>query len=106
MKALRCLMICLAGVLALPFLAHAQDTGYITGTVTDLSGGRVAGAAVTVANEARGIRHSVNTNSSGDYLVAGLPAASYKVIVQANGFEKFEEEGIVLSAGEKRRVLV
>lgn len=104
MKALRCLMISVAGVLALPFLAQAQDTGYITGTVTDPSGGRVIGAAVTVANEARGIKHSVNTNSSGDYLVAGLPATSYSVTVLANGFQTFEEDGIVLAAGEKRRV--
>ena len=32
---------------------------------------------MTVANEARGIHQTVPTNSSGDYLVAGLPAATY-----------------------------
>src|SRR5580658_4480101 len=77
MKAFRIFAICLAAVLALPCLARAQDTGYITGTVTDKSSAAVAGAQVTVANEARGIHQTVPTNSTGDYLVAGLPAATY-----------------------------
>ncbi|MGA8269540.1 MAG: carboxypeptidase regulatory-like domain-containing protein [Candidatus Acidiferrales bacterium] len=104
MKAFRNFAICFAAVLALPCLARAQDTGYITGTVTDKSSAAVAGAQVTVANEARGIRQTVPTNSTGDYLVAGLPAATYSVSVSAKGFESFQESGIVLAAAEKRRV--
>ena len=104
MKALRNFAICFAAVLALPVLARAQDTGYITGTVTDPSGASVAGADVTVSNEARGIKHEVRTNSSGEYLAAGLPASNYTVIVLAKGFEQFQENNIVLAAGEKRRV--
>jgi hypothetical protein len=44
MKAFRNFAICFAAVLALPCLARAQDTGYITGTVTDKSSAAVAGA--------------------------------------------------------------
>src|ERR1700733_3977075 len=104
MKTLRIFAISLAAVLALPFLARGQDTGYITGTVTDKSSAAIAEAQVTVANEARGIHQTVPTNSSGDYLVAGLPAATYTVSVTAKGFESFQESGIVLAAAEKRRV--
>ena len=104
MKALRIFAVSFAAILALPFLARAQDTGYITGTVTDKSSAAVVDAQVTVANDARGIRQTVPTNSSGDYLVAGLPASTYTVSVTAKGFESFQESGIVLAAAEKRRV--
>jgi hypothetical protein len=104
MKALRIFAVCFAAILALPFLARAQDTGYITGTVTDKSSAAVVDAQVTVANDARGIRQTVPTNSNGDYLVAGLPASTYTVSVTAKGFESFQESGIVLAAAEKRRV--
>ncbi len=97
-------VLCFAAVLILPFLARGQDTGYITGTVTDKSGGTVPDADVTVANAARGITRKVKTNSSGDYVAAGLPAAKYSVSVAAKGFAKYEENDISLAAGEKRRV--
>jgi hypothetical protein len=104
MKILRLLLICAFALLALPFPARAQDSGYITGTVFDKSGATVAGADVTVANAARGISRTVKTNTSGDFLVAGLPASSYSVTVEAKGFEKYEEKDVTLAAGEKRRV--
>ncbi len=44
------------------------------------------------------------TNTSGEYLVAALPAATYSVTVTAKGFEKYLENNIVLAAAEKRRV--
>jgi len=104
MKILRLILLLTFASIALPSLACAQDSGYITGTVVDKSGGTVAGADVTVANTARGISRKVKTNTSGDYLVAGLPASSYSVTVEASGFDKYQETDIVLGAGEKRRV--
>ncbi len=104
MRILRLVLICTFALIALPFVARGQDTGYITGTVTDKSGGAVAGAEVTVANTARGIIRTVPTNTSGDYLVSALPAADYSVAVTAKGFEKYVENHIVLAAAEKRRV--
>ena len=104
MKILRLVLICACALLALPFPAPAQDSGYITGTVFDKSGATVAGADVTVANAARGISRTVKTNTSGDYLVAGLPASTYAVTVDAKGFETYQETDIILGAGEKRRV--
>ena len=103
MKLLR-VALCISSVLTLPFLARAQDAGYITGTVTDKSGGTVAGADVMVENAGRGISRKVKTNTSGEYLVAGLPATKYAVTVEAKGFETYQETDITLAAGEKRRV--
>src|SRR6059058_4877877 len=81
----------------------AQDTASITGTVTDPSGAAVKGAQVRVSSLDRGIDHTVPTNDSGDYLVAGLPPGPVDVAVTAQGFKKFEAKGVILRVGQKAR---
>src|SRR5437762_7071408 len=81
----------------------AQDTASITGTVTDPSGAAVKGAQVRVSSLDRGIDHTVPTNDSGDYLVAGLPPGPVDVAVAAQGFKKFEAKGVILRVGQKAR---
>src|SRR5438876_5061436 len=82
----------------------AHDTASITGTVTDPSGAAVKGAQVRVSSPDRGIDHTVPTNDSGDYLVAGLPPGPVDVAVAAQGFKKFEAKGVKLDVAEKARV--
>jgi carboxypeptidase family protein len=81
----------------------AQDTASITGTVTDPSGAAVKGAQVRVSSPGRGIDHTVPTNDSGDYLVAGLPPGPVDVEVMAQGFKKFEAKAVILRVGQKAR---
>src|SRR5437773_9858668 len=81
----------------------AQDTASITGTVTDPSGAALKGAPVRVSSLDRGIDHTVPTNDSGDYLVAGLPPGPVDVAVTAQGFKKFEAKGVILRVGQKAR---
>src|SRR3989441_6123491 len=81
----------------------AQDTASITGTVTDPSGAAVKGAQVRVSSPDRGIDHTVPTNDSGDYLVAGLPPGPVGVDVTAQGFKKYEATGVILRVGQKAR---
>ena len=81
----------------------AQDTASITGTVADPSGAAVKGAQVRVSSPDRGIDHTVPTNDSGDYLVAGLPPGPVVVDVTAQGFKKFEAKGVILRVGQKAR---
>src|SRR5246127_2543043 len=91
-------------VLMLCAAVLAQDTGSITGTVTDPTGAAVAGAQVTVASPDHGIdRHSV-TNSSGEYNQSGLPGGSYDIAVTAGGFKKYQVKGVKLDVAEKARV--
>jgi hypothetical protein len=87
---------------ALPLFA--QTTGSITGTVTDASGAIVSKAAISIVNPATGIRETAKSNSDGDYLIAGLGAATYNVTISAAGFKKFEAKGVILRVGEKLRV--
>src|SRR5436305_4822822 len=79
------------------------DTASSTGTVTVPSGAAVKGAQVRVSSPDRGIDHTVPTNDSGDYLVAGLPPGPVDVAVAAQGFKKFEAKGVILRVGQKAR---
>src|SRR5579864_2806040 len=72
--------------IALGGAAWAQTTASIKGTVTDASGGAVAGAKVTVKSQALGIERTTETNSSGDYEVPALPPGVYSVEVKMQGF--------------------
>src|ERR1700757_884958 len=91
-------------VLMLCAAVLAQDTGSITGTVTDPTGAAVAGAQVTVASPDHGIdRHSV-TNSSGEYNQSGLPGGTYDIAVTAGGFKKYQVKGVKLDVAQKARV--
>ena len=82
----------------------AQNSGSITGTVRDSSGGVVAGADVTVTNVDKGTTFPAKTNSDGDYLVAGLVAGKYDVTVAQTGFKKFESRGVILEVAQKARI--
>jgi hypothetical protein len=82
----------------------AQDTGSITGTVTDSSGGAVPNAAVVLTSADRGIERATVSNSVGDFSVPGLPSASYDLAVTVNGFKKFQAKGIVLRIAQAAHV--
>ncbi len=81
----------------------AQDTASITGTVTDPSGAAVKGAQVVVSSPDRGIDRPTTTNDSGDFLVAGLPSGAVNVNVTAQGFKKYQAQGVILRVGQKAR---
>jgi len=72
------ILFCAILVLCLPFLASAQDTGSISGTVSDKSGAAVAGAEVTITSTAGSLTRSTVTNSDGAYVAAGcrVPATT------------------------------
>jgi hypothetical protein len=83
--------------------AWAQDTASITGTITDPTGAAIAGAEVTITNQQRGFTRTAATNSSGDYLFAGLPIGSYDITVTAPGFKKYAATGVILRVAGKAR---
>jgi len=90
--------------LALPLASRAQDTGYISGTVTDKSGAAVVGAAVTITGAVGNLTRNTTTNGDGAYVVAGLPGGTYDIVVTATGFQKYTAQRVVLDVAEKRRI--
>jgi Carboxypeptidase regulatory-like domain len=96
-----------AAALAILFMAQsarAQDTGYISGTVTDKSGAAVVDAEVVITSTGQNLTRNTTTNSDGAYVGSALPAGTYDIVVSAQGFQKFEFKGVVLDVAQKLRV--
>src|SRR4029077_16014547 len=98
----------LVGVSLLPGLsarrAAAQSTlGTIRGAVRDGRDQAVAGAAVLVTDEDPGVPRTAETDGSGNYEVPNLRAGRYRVEINARSFKAFQQNGIVLRAGETLR---
>lgn len=89
----------LAMFIALP-AAWAATTGTIEGTVTDPSGAAVPGASVTVLNAATGYTQTVQSDSTGRFVIADLTPGNYTVTVQKSGFEKIVETNVPVKISE------
>jgi hypothetical protein len=75
----------------------------ITGTVTDPSAAVVAGAQVTVTQQATSVKRSATTNASGVFTIPSLLPASYSVTIEAPGF-KTVTQTITLLADQIRAI--
>jgi len=75
--------------------------GAISGTVRDATGAAVVNAQVVVANEARGIRRTLQTTEAGVFTAPSLvPATGYSVTVTAPGFSQFDAKDIQVLVGQ------
>jgi outer membrane receptor protein involved in Fe transport len=92
--------------LALPLKqAYGQIVyGNIIGTVTDASGAAIPGAKVTVTNVGTGVSVSTTTNESGNFTQTHLAAATYTVKVEAQGFQTFIHQNVVVTADSSEQV--
>jgi hypothetical protein len=80
--------------------AYAQLTGAtLSGTITDASGGVIAGAQVSVKNTATGVLKDATTDSAGLYTLPNLPAGSYEVKITAKGFSSAVQSNLALAVG-------
>jgi hypothetical protein len=90
-----------AVLVAAPVFAQSQAAnGSIEGTVSDSSGGVLPGVTVTITNSDTGAQRVVVTNESGLYRALLLPLGTYRVVAELQGFKKYEESGVRLSAGQ------
>jgi len=95
-------MVCL---LALAPLSFAQSTfGRIVGTVTDPSGSFVPMATVTLMNTGTNTETSTMTNANGGYEFVNVDIGTYKITVEAPGFQKTEYQAFTLTARQTERV--
>src|SRR5882762_5030495 len=80
------LSVCLV-LLAIPMQAQVETTSSISGTVTDITGAVVGGAAVTVKNQGTGEARNRVTNSTGYYSFPSLAPGTYSITVSMTGFK-------------------
>jgi hypothetical protein len=78
-------------------LSAQKFTGTIRGLVTDTSGAVVAGAEVSIKNDATGETRNVTTNQSGEYVAPELDPANYTITVKHPNFKESVTKGVVLN---------
>jgi len=64
-------------------------SGALDGSVSDSSGGRIPGVAVTVRDTATNLTREVSTNAEGVYHVTELPVGIYEVSASQPGFAPY-----------------
>src|SRR6266478_5185818 len=81
---------------------HAQgvgSSGNITGTVSDPSGAGIPKATILVVESDKGIQHTTETDTRGEYRLVGLPPATYDVTAKISGFQTAVQKGVILTVG-------
>src|SRR3954468_2532377 len=96
-RGLQGLALSLALLLTVP--AWAQDTGVLTGTVTDTSNSVVVNAEVTAVNADTNFETNTVTNAEGLYRIPFLRPGTYRVKITAPGFKSFIRENVELRVG-------
>jgi len=73
------------------FGAHpAAPQSVVSGTVVDASGAVVAAAAVQVLTGDGAVQKAARSDKNGSFIVSGLPAGNYRLVVSSSGFETRE----------------
>jgi carboxypeptidase family protein len=76
-------------------LSQTSSTS-LQGTVTDPSGGAVAGATVSLVNPQSKAERTVISGAQGEYRFLLLPPGTYELAVTAKGFARYEQTGLQL----------
>ncbi len=78
--------------------AQIGGSGTITGTITDPSGAVVPTAVVVARKVGSGVDTARQVTTSGLYVIAPLPAGTYRVTASAPGFRTKVQENVVVDA--------
>ena len=81
-------------------IAAGQTTSRMTGVVRDASGALVAGAEVTLTNDATGVAFHTRTTSAGTYVFDAVKPGVYSVQVVAKGFKTVQYKNNVVTIGQ------
>jgi hypothetical protein len=73
----------------------------ISGTITDLTGGALPGASVTVKNLETGAVRIIAADEAGRYIASSLEVGLYEVRAEKEGFSAEVRAGITLAVGQQ-----
>jgi hypothetical protein len=99
----RILRICAGAVWVAVFLlggapAWSQASASLRGNITDPSGAAIPNATVHLINFATNSDRTTTTDQRGSYTFADVIAGTYRLLVEAPGFEKYEQDDIRIQA--------
>src|SRR5882757_7349668 len=102
MKTLR-VFLTVVCVFVLAIAAYGQDSGNISGVITDESGAVIPNAKIVVTNRETGLARDLTSAANGGYNVVSLPPGVYGVRIEATGFQGRERVATV-AVGSSTRV--
>ena len=100
----RLLTVALVVLLACVSSFSQANLGRIMGSITDQTGGAMAGATVTVTDTERGVSRTLITDEAGAYNAPNLTPGTYLVKAEAKGFKITQRENILIEVGKEVRV--
>jgi hypothetical protein len=81
---------------------HAQGlSATLTGTVVDQSAAVIPGAEIILTDESSGATRRTVSNDSGFFTFAAIPAATYTVTIERQGFARWQRTGVKLFPGDR-----
>ena len=90
------LALTLTAALAAPAIAQV-DTGAISGTVKDASGGVLPGATVIITHEGQALTLTTVTRVDGTYIFTPIRTGTYSIDVEFPGFKKGARRGVTVA---------
>ncbi len=90
--------------LLVPVISAQITTGSLSGTARDTTGALVPKAKITLENEATNDMRSTVSDNAGYFTFAAVQPGNYSVTVEAPGFAKWTQTGIVMNSGDTRQV--
>ena len=84
--------------------AQGSPTGTLTGVVLDPSGGVLPGVSVTAKNTQTGLTQQTVSGGGGDWRLPALPAGTYELTFELDGFKKTVRNGVLVEAAVTRSV--
>jgi len=85
-------------------LAQEGGTAIVVGSVHDSTEGVVSEAIITLTHIATNASSQVHTDDRGEYRTPPLRIGDYTIDIQAPGFKRFHQKGVVLDIGDVRRL--
>jgi hypothetical protein len=104
MSLVRSSILCTTSLILSGLCLAQQDTGIITGVVTDQSGSAVPNAAITLSNTGTNTTTSVTTDNDGLFVATPLRIGPYTITVEARGFKKTVRDNVLLRVQDRLRL--
>jgi hypothetical protein len=94
------LRIVLILILLTAAMTAQSGSGAVSGSILDPTGAPVPRARITVVNEQTGIGQPTLSNETGAFRATSLPPGTYRVEVEADGFQKLARGPLTLEVGQ------
>ncbi len=93
-------LLVLASLITLNLFAQSYYGG-VGGTVLDQNGGALPAAKVTLINQGTNAQRSAVTASAGEFVFSELVPGTYSLVVEAPGFKRFEQKGVIVGTQQQ-----